>query len=367
MGTTELGQRDASALVDHERVGGPEVGLADPTVGAFKSIDAHRVVMVLPFYPRGGSAQVARYLARALGADGLDLTLCCGSLGSPGDSSHAATFFANLALEPVDFNDAMAAFQRGEDPMAAPVPLQPSFEDRPGAPDRVFASLSPDAYGRQVRAWADRLRGIATPDLYHVHHLTHVNDAVHSIGATPVAVELHGTELKMLAAIEAGAPRTWDHAEACRQRLRRAAQRAHRLVVNSPSVQKQASELLGIEPGLIDPSRLNGWLVTPDCSDELAHAIGIAVNDRALRQQRGRNGRQIIERGYDWRHIASEYEAVYAQAVSGSFRRSEMLSRGVQAENIQATPDGRIGEVHIPSGRGVAAKTKVAVTSASDR
>jgi len=323
--------------------------------------------MVLPFYPRGGSAQVARYLARALGADGLDLTLCCGSLGSPGDSSHAATFFANLALEPVDFNDAMAAFQRGEDPMAAPVPLQPSFEDRPGAPDRVFASLSPDAYGRQVRAWADRLRGIATPDLYHVHHLTHVNDAVHSIGATPVAVELHGTELKMLAAIEAGAPRTWDHAEACRQRLRRAAQRAHRLVVNSPSVQKQASELLGIEPGLIDPSRLNGWLVTPDCSDELAHAIGIAVNDRALRQQRGRNGRQIIERGYDWRHIASEYEAVYAQAVSGSFRRSEMLSRGVQAENIQATPDGRIGEVHIPSGRGVAAKTKVAVTSASDR
>ena len=131
MGTTELSQSDASALDDHQRVGGPEVGLADPTVGAFKSIDADRVVMVLPFIPCGGSAQVARYLARALGAEGLELTLCCGSLGSPGDSSHAATFFANLAVEPVDFNDAMAAFERGDDPMAAPVPMQPSFEDRP--------------------------------------------------------------------------------------------------------------------------------------------------------------------------------------------------------------------------------------------
>ena len=110
-----------------------------------------------------------------------------------------------------------------------------------------------------------------------------------------------------------------------------------------------------------DPSRLNGWLVTPDRSDELAHAIGIAVNDRALRQQRGRYGRQIIERGYDWRRIVFEYEAVYTQAVSGSFRRGEMPSRGVQAENIQATPDDRTGEVHIPSGRGVAARTKVAV------
>ena len=85
-----------------------------------------------------------------------------------------------------------------------------------------------------------------------MHHLTHVNDAVRSIGATPVVVELHGTELRMLATIEAGAPRTWVHAEAWRQRLRSAAQRANRLVVNSPSNQKQASELLGIEPGLID-------------------------------------------------------------------------------------------------------------------
>lgn len=505
MGTTRLGQIqiDASALSDHDRVGSREIGSTDQGVGATEPTGVHRIVMALAFYPRGGSAQVARYLARALSADGLEVTLCCGSLGSPGDNSHAATFFRDLALEPVDFNDAMAAFKRGEDPMVAPLPMQPSFEDRPGAPDRIFASLGPDDYERQVGAWADRLRGTYTPDLYHVHHLTHVNDAIHSLGATPVVVQLHGTELKMLAAIEADASRTWHHAEAWQRRLRRAARRADRLIANSPSIQRLASNLLEIEPGLIDVipngvdvdhftpgplptgdrmklwrrwlveeplgwdqsgqpgtvrytdddlercfhhpetglplpvlifagrflrfkrvpllldaythvraalgpstpplviwggypgewegthphtvaksmgtdgiffagwrghndlaqalkcadifvapstdepfgqvyleamaaglpvigtksggppsfintdrSRLNGWMVTPDCSDELAGAIEIAVNDRALRRERGQHGRHLIERSYDWRRIASQYEDVYTETVA---------------------------------------------------
>src|SRR4051794_3662900 len=40
-----------------------------------------RVVMGLLFFPRGGSAQVARYMARAMPEAGWDVTLVTGSLG----------------------------------------------------------------------------------------------------------------------------------------------------------------------------------------------------------------------------------------------------------------------------------------------
>ena len=55
--------------------------------------DELSVAMTLAFYPRGGSAQVVRYLGRALQQLGTDVTVCCGSLGPPGVASHAATFF----------------------------------------------------------------------------------------------------------------------------------------------------------------------------------------------------------------------------------------------------------------------------------
>lgn len=37
-------------------------------------------------------------------------------------------------------------------------PIHPSFEERPGAPDAVFASLDDLDYERQVRAWARELQ-----------------------------------------------------------------------------------------------------------------------------------------------------------------------------------------------------------------
>src|SRR4051812_9927517 len=106
--------------------------------------------MALMFFPRGGSAQVARYVARFLPDAGWDVTLVAGSLGAPGEASHAGTFFEGVAdLRPVDYTAARDA----PDPLAADPPFQPSFEDRPGAPDKVLAAVSDDEEERLRAGW----------------------------------------------------------------------------------------------------------------------------------------------------------------------------------------------------------------------
>ncbi len=208
--------------------------------------------MTLAFYPRGGSAQVVRYLGRALGGLGNAVTVCCGSLGPRGSSSHAATFFSGLDVQALDFTEAATWFERGGDPMAAPVPFHPSFEDRPGVPDRVFASLDDVVYRRQIAVWQSLRDRVGMPDLYHIHHLTHVNDAVAALGDRPTVVHLHGTELKMLAEIRLRGGERWKHAAAWDQRLVNAGRRADRLVVVSPTDQRLAVDLLGVAPSLIE-------------------------------------------------------------------------------------------------------------------
>ena len=215
-------------------------------------MDGRRIVMTLAFYPRGGSAQVVRYLGGALETLGRTVTVCCGSLGQPGSSPHAATFFAGLDVQALDFTEAAAWFDQGRDPMAAPVPFPPSFEDRPDVPDRVFASLDDDVYRRQVAVWQSLLERVGLPDLYHINHLTHVNDAVSAVGARPTVVHLHGTELKMLAKIRLGGGERWKHAAEWDQRLVRAGRRADRLVVISPTDRQLTIDLLGVAPSLIE-------------------------------------------------------------------------------------------------------------------
>ena len=85
------------------------------------------------FFPRGGSAQVVRYLTEALLEAGWSPRIVGGSLGDPGNPSHAATFFTGLPLSPVDFTPALDALQRGEDPLDQLVPLHASYEDKAGA------------------------------------------------------------------------------------------------------------------------------------------------------------------------------------------------------------------------------------------
>jgi hypothetical protein len=96
-----------------------------------------RVLMGLMFFPRGGSAHVARNLATALPAAGWDASIVSGSLSLPGRPGDARAFYRDLDVHPVDFTAALDA----PDPLLADPPFHPSFEDRPDAPDRVFASL----------------------------------------------------------------------------------------------------------------------------------------------------------------------------------------------------------------------------------
>src|SRR6201989_395122 len=62
-----------------------------------------RVLDALMFFPRGGSAHVARALAEELPAHGWDVTVVSGSLGGRGVCD-AERFYAGLDVHAVDFN-----------------------------------------------------------------------------------------------------------------------------------------------------------------------------------------------------------------------------------------------------------------------
>src|SRR5437879_3850434 len=79
---------------------------------------AGRVCSALFFFPRGGSAQVARSLTGALAETGWQVHLAAGSLGEPGASTNAASFFSGIDVSAVDYSPAL----RVADPLAAAVP-----------------------------------------------------------------------------------------------------------------------------------------------------------------------------------------------------------------------------------------------------
>jgi D-inositol-3-phosphate glycosyltransferase len=249
--------------------------------------------MGLLFYPRGGSAQVARYLAAALDRKGWTVRLFTGSLGEPGAGANAATFFGGLDVAAADFTRALEAFDRGDDPMAAEIPLHPSFEDRVGAPDRLFASLDDREAERQVAAWQGLFAesGAAEAAIAHLHHLTPQHDALARVAPSlPVVAHLHGTELKMLDGIRrrrelavrldtdltgmaagAGSGRVeapltdaerelfqstrweaWQHGDAWEARLKANARRASQLVAISPHDRDEAVRLLGADASRVE-------------------------------------------------------------------------------------------------------------------
>jgi glycosyltransferase involved in cell wall biosynthesis len=195
------------------------------------------------FFPRGGSAQVARALGRTFVQAGWELTLAAGSLGQQGEQTHAGTFFAGLDVVGVDYSQ-----ERKE-----PVPFQPSYEDRPGAPDRVFADVDDEAYERLVEVWVDALdrAGVERADVLHLHHLTPANEAAsRAFPAVPVVGQLHGTELALLRAIGTGAPVSWRFAERWRERMRGWAQGCARLIV-PPAAAGEVVYLLDAAPGSV--------------------------------------------------------------------------------------------------------------------
>lgn len=214
------------------------------------------------FFPRGGSAHVARALAEALPAHGWDVTILSGSLGG-GGVGDAERFYAGLDVHAVDF-------------AAGDAPMHPSYEDRPGAPDRVFAALDDAEYERHVEAWAGAFEDVGANgyDVVHLHHLTPLHEAAARVAPdAPVVAHLHGTELLMLERIAAGPPPTWTHADDWAQRMRRWAARAHRLALLSPSQIPRVAALLGIDadrcvvcPNGFDPERF-----APRPIDRAAH------------------------------------------------------------------------------------------------
>ena len=161
--------------------------------------------MGLLFFPRGGSAQVTRYLAAALTDAGWSVSLVTGSLGAPGAGTHAPTFFAGIHVHYLDYTAAVEAFEAGASAVAAPVPMHASFEDREDAPDVVLAAVDPALAEHLSSAWEPPFlaAGAAHADVFHLHHLTPQHDAVARCWPhVPVVAHLHGTEIKLIEAIE---------------------------------------------------------------------------------------------------------------------------------------------------------------------
>jgi glycosyltransferase involved in cell wall biosynthesis len=204
-----------------------------------------RVVTALFFFPRGGSSQVTRSLCRSLPGTGRRARVVAGSLGAAGEQTHAPTFFSGLDVRAVDYSPAAAL----PDPLAAPVPFQPSFEDRPGAPDRVFATVGDEPYERLVVAWEAALTaaGAADADVLHLHHLTPIHEAAaRAFPHVPVVTQLHGTELLMLREIDAGPPPAWINANQWAERMRGWARMSARTLV-PPGDEDDVAELLGLD------------------------------------------------------------------------------------------------------------------------
>jgi glycosyltransferase involved in cell wall biosynthesis len=229
------------------------------------SDSVERVLMGIYFYPRGGSAHSARALSRQLEIQGMDVTLLSGSRTDLGATADARHFYRGLDPRAVDFTPALrspAPLRYSGPPAAAP--MHGSFEDRPGAPDAVLASLGDEEYELQVEAWSRELRRAAAGgvDRLYLHHLTPLNEAAARVlPEVPVIGHVHGTELLMLEGIEAGPPDGWTYAAAWRERLLRWAARCRQIVAAGEGGITRAARLLGLPrdrfvaiPSGFDPS-----------------------------------------------------------------------------------------------------------------
>lgn len=211
------------------------------------------VFMGLYFFPRGGSAQVARYLCRALRGSRWEPTLFAGSLGTRADSSNAERFFSGVRCESLDYSPARTDWRRGADAMAGSVPMFASYEHKAGVPDRIFFDLDDDAFDRQVVSWTRFLTTHATgpPSVVHLHHLTPMHEAVNAVWpGVPIVTHLHGTELKMLASVgdETARPRAWRWEREWVERMRRWAGDSARVIVVGTHDEQLGMQLLPIDP-----------------------------------------------------------------------------------------------------------------------
>lgn len=227
------------------------------------------------FFPRGGSAQVVRYLSRSMAAVGWSSRIVAGSLGAPDRPGNARSFFGPSAdLVVVPYDDAV----RSAEPVLASPPMHPSYEDRPGAPDPVIAGLDDRTARHLADEWTRILGAPGVLDdiqVAHLHHLTPAHEALQRLRPDlPLVTHLHGTELLMLDQADGGA--SWPHETEWRARMRRWAQRSARVIVSSEPSGADARRLLGIDPGRLvvvpngaDLSLFNGVRAVPSDRREL--------------------------------------------------------------------------------------------------
>jgi D-inositol-3-phosphate glycosyltransferase len=270
--------------------------------------------MGLLFFPRGGSAQVARYLVPALTDAGWSPSLVCGSLGGPGEGTHAPTFYGAIDLQSLDYTAAVEAFEAGGRAVAAPLPMHPSFEDRTGAPDVVLSAVEPSLSPHLAAVWKAPFRagGADRATVFHLHHLTPQHDAVRRAWpSVPVVAHLHGTEIKFLQAVDeraavaaalgstleampeavggaAGTPaaldedqafvwrttrwEAWRHGDWWARHLRHQAAAADHLVVVSPDDRASATSVLGVAPDRVSevPNGVDVERFRPSAADPAA-------------------------------------------------------------------------------------------------
>ena len=214
-----------------------------------------KILMALVFYPRGGSAQVVRYLARALTDLGHTVQVVSGSLKGSDPTNDATTFFGGLPLVEVDYTEAARGFAGGLNPMSNQfsTPFHPSYEDKPDVPDRVFYKVTRREMDHLVASWRNVLSEVTRsfqPNVAHLHHLNHLHLAAARLpgltGATKIA-HLHGTELKMLEDMKARADDPAGQVSMWDGELRGVAAGMQHFVAISPDNVKRAIEVLGIE------------------------------------------------------------------------------------------------------------------------
>ena len=274
-----------------------------------------RVISGILFSPRGGSAHVARALARELPRHGWDVVLVSGSRSDLGDDGDARRFYAGAKVHAVDFTPTL---HRAGDPMTfAPAPgeapMHPSFEDRADAPDRVFAVLDDAAAERQVAAWTTALTGAgaAETDVLHLHHLTPLNAAAaRAAPGVPVVGHLHGTELLFLEQVAGGPPAGWPYAERWAERMRQWAARCRSLVATSAEGVTRAAALLDVpaERMALVPNGVDTERFVPGSVDRAAHWR-----------------RHLVERPKGWRPGAGPGSVGYAEHDLGAFAQGPVL------------------------------------------
>lgn len=188
-----------------------------------------------------GRSRARRGAARA----GLADDACHGSLGGPGASTQAASFYAGMEISAVDYSPALEF----SDPLAAPVPFSPPTRTQRPAP----TVSSPRSTMPLMSVWSrpGRRRSPATapprPISSTCTTLTPVHEAaLRAFPSLPIVGQLHGTELAFLRALAAGPPQGWRHARAWEERLRRWARACERLIV-PPGAEGEVAALLGVE------------------------------------------------------------------------------------------------------------------------